>query len=81
MKEECLICQAPLEYLEQDISMECAISEIFSRRASFSRSLAAWFSMTMNSELDSMVLACALTEVLWVPYFPHSPSSLAGLQS
>ncbi|MCI8721660.1 MAG: SAM-dependent methyltransferase [Oscillospiraceae bacterium] len=25
MKEECLICQAPLEYLEQDISMECAI--------------------------------------------------------
>nr|prf protein P31 [Rattus norvegicus] len=23
----------------------------------------------------------ALTEVLWVPYFPHSPSSLAGLQS
>jgi hypothetical protein len=22
-----------------------------------------------------------LTEVLWVPYFPHSPSSLAGLQS
>ena len=25
MKEECLICQAPLEYLEQDIFMECAI--------------------------------------------------------
>ena len=25
MKEECLICQAPLEYLEQDITMECAI--------------------------------------------------------
>lgn len=25
MKEECLICKAPLEYLEIDISMECAI--------------------------------------------------------
>ena len=25
MKEECLICQAPLEYLEADIPMECAI--------------------------------------------------------
>ena len=25
MKEECLICRAPLEYLETDIMMECAI--------------------------------------------------------
>lgn len=25
MKEECLICNAPLEYLEKDISMECEI--------------------------------------------------------
>ena len=25
MKEECLICSAPLEYLETDILMECAI--------------------------------------------------------
>ena len=25
MKEECLICKAPLEYLETDILMECAI--------------------------------------------------------
>lgn len=25
MKEECLICSAPLEYLEKDISMECEI--------------------------------------------------------
>lgn len=25
MKEECLICKAPLEYLEQDEAMECAI--------------------------------------------------------
>ncbi len=25
MKEECLICKAPLEYLESDIVMECAI--------------------------------------------------------
>ena len=25
MNEECLICKAPLEYLEQDIPMECAI--------------------------------------------------------
>ena len=25
MKEECIICKAPLEYLEQDILMECAI--------------------------------------------------------
>ena len=25
MKEECLICKAPLEYLESDILMECAI--------------------------------------------------------
>ena len=25
MKEECLICKAPLEYLETDIMMECAI--------------------------------------------------------
>lgn len=25
MKEECLICQSPLEYLEIDISMECSI--------------------------------------------------------
>ncbi|MGN1411101.1 MAG: DUF5714 domain-containing protein [Oscillospiraceae bacterium] len=25
MKEECLICQAPLEYLTEDIEMECAI--------------------------------------------------------
>ena len=26
MKEECLICKAPLEYLETDELMECAIS-------------------------------------------------------
>ena len=25
MKEECLICKAPLEYLTQDEMMECAI--------------------------------------------------------
>ena len=25
MKEECLICKAPLEYLEVDEQMECAI--------------------------------------------------------
>ena len=25
MKEECLICNAPLEYLEEDVLMECAI--------------------------------------------------------
>ena len=25
MKEECLICKAPIEYLEQDIEMECLI--------------------------------------------------------
>ena len=25
MKEECLICKAPLTYLEQDEMMECAI--------------------------------------------------------
>ena len=25
MKEECLICKAPLEYLEKDILMECEI--------------------------------------------------------
>lgn len=25
VKEECLICSAPLEYLETDILMECAI--------------------------------------------------------
>lgn len=25
MKEECLICKAPLEYLTQDEIMECAI--------------------------------------------------------
>lgn len=25
MKEECLICKAPLEYLKEDIEMECAI--------------------------------------------------------
>lgn len=25
MKEECLICKAPLEYLEEDMQMECAI--------------------------------------------------------
>lgn len=25
MKEECLICQAPLEYLNRDVKMECAI--------------------------------------------------------
>ncbi|MDD6800742.1 MAG: DUF5714 domain-containing protein, partial [Firmicutes bacterium] len=25
MKEECLICNAPLEYLNEDILMECAI--------------------------------------------------------
>lgn len=25
MKEECIICKAPLEYLEQDMLMECAI--------------------------------------------------------
>ena len=23
MKEECLICKAPLEYLQEDIEMEC----------------------------------------------------------
>ena len=26
MKEECLICNAMLEYLEEDILMECAVS-------------------------------------------------------
>ena len=25
MKEECLICKAPLEYLETDVRMECEI--------------------------------------------------------
>jgi hypothetical protein len=25
MKEECLICKAPLEYLETDVLMECEI--------------------------------------------------------
>ena len=25
MKEECLICKAPLEYLEADVLMECEI--------------------------------------------------------
>lgn len=25
MKEECIICKAPLEYLEQDVLMECAV--------------------------------------------------------
>lgn len=25
MKEECLICKSPLEYLEEDILMECMI--------------------------------------------------------
>lgn len=25
MKEECLICKAPLEYLEEDVLMECAV--------------------------------------------------------
>lgn len=25
MKDECLICKAPLEYLETDVVMECAI--------------------------------------------------------
>ena len=25
MKEECLICKAPLEYLQADTPMECAI--------------------------------------------------------
>ena len=25
MKEECLICKAPLEYLEHDEEMECAV--------------------------------------------------------
>ena len=25
MKEKCLICRAPLEYLEADVLMECAI--------------------------------------------------------
>ena len=25
MKEECLICKAPLEYLQEDIEMECEL--------------------------------------------------------
>ena len=25
MKEECLICKAPLEYLNEDIEMECEL--------------------------------------------------------
>lgn len=25
MKDECLICKAPLEYLEEDVLMECAV--------------------------------------------------------
>lgn len=25
MKEECLICKAPLEYLNEDVLMECSI--------------------------------------------------------
>ena len=25
MNEECLICKAPLEYLETDVEMECAV--------------------------------------------------------
>ena len=25
MKEECLICRQPLEYLEEDVLMECAV--------------------------------------------------------
>ncbi len=25
MNEECLICKAPLDYLQEDVEMECAI--------------------------------------------------------
>lgn len=25
MREECLICNAPLEYLQEDVMMECAV--------------------------------------------------------
>ena len=25
MKEECLICKAPLEYLQEDVEMECEL--------------------------------------------------------
>ena len=29
MKEECLICKAPLEYLNEDIEMECELCLLY----------------------------------------------------
>ena len=33
MKEECLICKAPLEYLETDEVMECAVCLLYTSDA------------------------------------------------
>ncbi len=39
MQEECLICKAPLEYLEADVLMECGIchKKELSKRCPFSK--------------------------------------------
>ena len=33
MKEECLICGAPLEYLETDVQMQCEICLLYTSDA------------------------------------------------
>lgn len=37
MKEECLICKAPLEYMNEDMEMECEICHALVKAVRFQR--------------------------------------------
>lgn len=58
MKEECLICKAPLEYLEEDVLMECAICH--KQEASKTRCINGHYvcSACHTKGLDSVIDLC-----------------------
>lgn len=67
MKEECLICKAPLEYLSQGIEMECAICH--KKEISTSRCVKGHFvcDECHTSGIDQVIGAC-LSETSRDPY-------------
>ena len=58
MKEECLICKAPLEYLEEDVLMECAICH--KKEASKTRCVSGHYVCTEchTKGMDSILSVC-----------------------
>ena len=58
MKEECLICKAPVEYLEEDVLMECAICH--KKEASKTRCVSGHYVCTEchTKGMDSILSVC-----------------------